>query len=107
MTRKECFAAIKAANLQKEVEKVSGRNFTQTSTEVLIQVINSHKGSTPVTKAKREKPKASVAPSKAVATEAKLETKATTTDSPLEAACLAFLGLLKDSGQLESLMDKL
>ncbi len=85
MDRKEAYQKIKEYNLQDAVMKVSGKNFTQTSTEVLVHVISTYED----------------------ANTKEAKTPVTESVDTLEGACLAFLGILKDTGNLDSLLAKL
>ena len=108
MDRKEVCQKIRDLNLQEEVKKHYGDNYTRVSTDKLEALIKAY---TPNQKAVASKPakKLAEAPKpQAKAPEAKKAPEnATTTDNPYEAACLVFLGLLKDSGLLEGLLAKL
>lgn len=84
MDRKEAYQKIKEYNLQDAVVKISGKNFTQTSTEVLAHVIKTYEEA-----------------------ESNAVTNTTETVDTLEGACLAFLGILKDTGKLDDLLAKL
>ena len=105
MDRKNVCEKIRELNLQEEVKKHYGDNYTRVSTDKLEALIKAY---TPVQKAapKAEAPKPQS--KKPVAEPAKKQaTNVTDTDNPYEAACLTFLGLLKDSGLLEGLLAKL
>ena len=80
MTRQEIYSKIKEMNLQEEILKITGRNYTQVSTPILVQVIN-----------KQEK----------------LREEADVSKNVLEEACLAFLKVLKDNHKLAGLLSKL
>jgi len=102
MDRKEAMKKIKELGLQEEVEKLSGFNWTRSKTSVLEQVIWNYdatladrcpdceektiEGTLDIVQPTKEKP---VEP------------------NPYETACLAFLGVLKDTGVLDDLLDKL
>ena len=90
MERKEAYAKIKEYGLQDAVVKASGKNFTMTSTAVLEQVINTYQATIA---------KDTDAPKKAP--------EATETIDSLEAACLTFLAVLKDTGKLDAMLAKL
>lgn len=91
MERKEAYAKIKEYGLQDAVVKASGKNFTMTSTAVLEQVINTYQAANIA--------KDPDAPKKAP--------EATETIDSLEAACLTFLAVLKDTGKLDAMLAKL
>ena len=90
MDRKEVCAKIRELNLQDTVKQHYGDNYTRISTDKLEKLINAY---TPVEKVK--------------AAEKAVTSNATVADSPLEAACLTFLGILKDAGLLDSMLVKL
>ena len=90
MERKEAYAKIKEYGLQDAVVKASGKNFTMTSTAILEQVINTYQATIA---------KDPDAPKKAP--------EATETIDSLEAACLTFLAVLKDTGKLDAMLAKL
>ena len=92
MTRPEAYALIKKYGLQNEVKDKYGRNFTQVGTDDLANVINTHEamlGAGAAAPAKKE------------------EKAATTVDNPYEAACVTFVGILKDCGLLDAILAKL
>ena len=106
MDRKEVCAKIRELNLQDAVKKHYGDNYTRVSTDKLESLIKAYQPTKPTPKAEAPKPqpkKPEVKPTP----EKKQETNVTDTDNPYEAACLTFLGLLKDSGLLEGLLAKL
>jgi hypothetical protein len=88
MDRKEVCAKIRELNLQDAVKQHYGDNYTRVSTDKLESLIKAYQPAKPTP-------------------EKKQETNVTDTDNPYEAACLTFLGLLKDSGLLEGLLAKL
>ena len=111
MDRKEVCAKIRELNLQDAVKQHYGDNYTRVSTDKLESLIKAYQPQTaakPATtkKAEAPKPQPEVA-EKTKPAEKKQETNVTDTDNPYEAACLTFLGLLKDSGLLEDLLKKL
>jgi hypothetical protein len=91
--RKEVCEQIRKMNLQDAVKQHFGDNYTRVSTDKLEQLIKTY--SKPTSKTTATKP----AP---VKTQAEV-----TTDNPYEAACLTFLGLLKDMNLLDDLLKKL
>ena len=102
MERKELYAKIQQLGLQEEVKKTYGKNYTMVSNDNLEQIIWNY-DATLVSK----DPEASETP---VVTAADIHTAAsdtTQTEDAYEAACLVFLGILKDSGKLNDLLAKL
>lgn len=102
MERKELYAKIQQLGLQEEVKKTYGKNYTMVSNSNLEQIIWNYDA----TLASKD-PEASEAP---VVTAADTHTAAsdtTQTEDAYEAACLVFLGILKDSGKLNDLLAKL
>lgn len=117
MERKVAYAKIKELGLQEEVKKQFGDNYTRVPTDKLEAVINQHSsGAAPdpvlaKEKADEKKPTAKKETKKPAKTEdseaGKTEDNSVSTDNIYEAACLTFLGILKDSGMLEDLLKKL
>ena len=102
MERKELYAKIQQLGLQEEVKKTYGKNYTMVSNDNLEQIIWNYDA----TLASKD-PEASETP---VVTTADTHTTAsdtTQTEDAYEAACLVFLGILKDSGKLNDLLAKL
>ena len=98
MDRREVCAKIRELNLQDTVKQHYGDNYTRVSTDKLEKLINTY---TPnAQSAVKPEPKEKAA--KSVVT-----SNTTVADSPLEAACLTFLGILKDAGLLNSMITKL
>lgn len=99
--RKEVCEQIRKMNLQDAVKQHFGDNYTRVSTDKLEQLIKTYSAgkegadSKPTPKTTATKP----APVKKQAE--------VTTDNPYEAACLIFLGLLKDMNLLDDLLKKL
>ena len=91
MERKEAYELVKKYNLQKDVEAVSGTNYTRTPTSLIEAVIKEY------LKENVQEPE----PCNCGAEESK------EVESAYEAACLAFLGILKDTGKLDGLLAKL
>lgn len=106
MDRKEVCAKIRELNLQEAVKQHYGDNYTRVSTDKLESLIKAYQPAKPA-KAEAPKPQPKVDAKKPKPAEKKQETNVTDTDNPYEAACLTFLGLLKDSGLLEDLLEKL
>ena len=94
MDRKEVCQKIRDLNLQDAVKQHYGDNYTRVSTDKLVKLIQAY--DQPAQKAPVAKPVA--APKKAATAEV---------SSTYEAACLVFLGLLKDNGLLDDLLKKL
>ena len=94
MERKEAYQLIKKYGLQDQVMKVSGKNFTQTSTDILVKVIE-----------KFTKPM----PDKTSVKKTDNHTKhaVTQTSDIWQAACVTFVALLKDAGVLDEILKKL
>ena len=106
MDRKEVCAKIRELNLQDAVKQHYGDNYTRVSTDKLESLIKAYQPAKPAPKAEAPKPQPKKPEAKPTP-EKKRETNVTDTDNPYEAACLTFLGLLKDSGLLEGLLAKL
>ena len=96
--RKEVCEQIRKMNLQDAVKQHFGDNYTRVSTDKLEQLIKTYS-------AGKEK---AVKSTKTTATKpAPIKKQAeVTTDNPYEAACLTFLGLLKDMDLLDGLLKK-
>lgn len=133
MNRKEIGAYINKHGLGQKVKDTFGDNWTRVATEKLEALVNEHMGfgkgkaveepAKPAKPAKaaakkpaEKKPAAKKEPAKkepAIATQPEATgtqgaaSQPTSTDNPLEAACLVFLGLLKDAGLLDELLGKL
>lgn len=103
MERSEIYAKIKELNLQEEVKKTYGKNYTQVGNSDLEKIIwnydATHVDSDPY------KNEEKVNEVEEVNTPTNDNT--TTTEDAYEAACLVFLGILKDSGKLDTLLGKL
>ena len=106
MDRKEICAKIRELNLQDAVKQHYGDNYTRVSTDKLESLIKAYQPVKPAPEAEAPKPQPKKPEAKPTP-EKKQETNVTDTDNPYEAACLTFLGLLKDSGLLEGLLAKL
>lgn len=98
MERKELYAKIQQLGLQEEVKQTYGKNYTQVSNDDLERIIWKYDASLA-----SKDPDASVE----VKTETVAPADTTTTENAYEAACLVFLGILKDSGKLDDLLGKL
>lgn len=100
MERSEIYAKIKELGLQEEVKKTYGKNYTQVGNSDLEKVIWNYDA----TQADHD-PYEEDEEVEKVTTPA--EDTTTTTEDAYEAACLVFLGILKDSGKLDTLLGKL
>ena len=119
MERKVAYAKIKELGLAEEVKKQFGDNYTRVPTDKLEALINQHSSdaaqkTAPAKPEKKEavkkpavKKAVKKAPEAKKAEESKPEDSSVSTDNIFEAACLTFLGILKDSGVLEDLLKKL
>ena len=96
MDRKEVCQKIRDLNLQDAVKQHYGDNYTRVSTDKLVKLIQAY--DQPVQNATKPISKPAAAPKKAATAEV---------SSTYEAACLVFLGLLKDNGLLDDLLKKL
>lgn len=103
MERSEIYAKIKELNLQEEVKKTYGKNYTQVGNSDLEKVIWNY-DATIVDHNPYEDGK-EMEKVEEVNTSANDNT--TTIENAYEAACLVFLGILKDSGKLYTLLGKL
>ena len=103
MVRNEIYAKIKELNLQEEVKKTYGKNYTQVGNSDLEKIIwnydATHVGHDPYENEEEEKEVEEV--------NTPVNDDTTTTEDAYEAACLVFLGILKDSGKLDTLLCKL
>lgn len=103
MERNEIYAKIKELNLQDEVKKTYGKNYTQVGNSDLEKIIwnydATHIDHDPYENEEEVKKVEEVNTSTVEDT--------TTTEDAYEAACLVFLGILKDSGKLDTLLGKL
>ena len=98
MDRKEVCQKIRDLNLQDAVKQHYGDNYTRVSTDKLIKLVEAYD------KPAKEAPK----PAEKPAEKSSMEKIATAeVGSAYEAACLVFLGLLKDNGLLDDLLKKL
>ena len=111
MDRKEVCQKIRGLNLQDAVKQHYGDNYTRVSTDKLIKLVEAY--DKPAKKApapkKEEAPKPEAKkPAEKPAAGSSMEKIATAeVGSAYEAACLVFLGLLKDNGLLDDLLKKL
>lgn len=102
MERQELYAKIKKLGLQEEVKKAYGKNFTQVGNSDLEKIIWNYDAP----QAGRDPDAPESVKEEEVVTTHEVEDTATTEDA-YEAACLVFLGILKDSGKLDELLAKL
>ena len=98
MDRKEVCQKIRDLNLQDAVKQHYGDNYTRVSTDKLVKLIQAYDQPTQKAPAAKPIPKPVAEPKKAATAEV---------GSAYEAACLVFLGLLKDNGLLDDLLKKL
>ena len=85
MNRKEAYQKIKELNLQEEVVKRYGDNYTRVTTDKLCELINSVQQQKVVDLGEEDK----------------------VMTNPYEAACVVFVGLLKDTGALDDILKRL
>lgn len=99
--RKEVCEQIRKMNLQDAVKQHFGDNYTRVSTDKLEQLIKTYS-------AGKEKADSKPTPKTTATKPAPVKKQAeVTTDNPYEAACLAFVALLKDMNLLDDLLKKL
>lgn len=91
MDRKEVYAKIQELNLQEAVKQNYGDNYTRVSTERLESLVETYLKNKSACEQE----------------ESKAQVDNTVKDNPFEAACLVFLGLLKDAGVLDKLIAEL
>ena len=101
MERKEIYAKIQELNLQDEVKKTYGKNYTQVGNSNLEKIIWNYDATMVDSDPDDDEEEETT-----VSTSSPVDNTATTEDA-YEAACLVFLGILKDSGKLDELLDKL
>lgn len=106
MDRKEVCQKIRDLNLQDAVKQHYGDNYTRVSTDKLIKLVEAY--DKPAKKAPAPKKEEAPKPTEEPAEKSSMEKIATAeVGSAYEAACLVFLGLLKDNGLLDDLLKKL
>ena len=111
MDRKEVCAKIRELNLQDAVKQHYGDNYTRVSTDKLIKLVEAY--DKPVKSASTPKKEEAPKPEDKKLAEKPAEKSSTEkiataeVGSAYEAACLVFLGLLKDNGLLDDLLKKL
>ena len=98
MDRKEVCQKIRDLNLQDAVKQHYGDNYTRVSTDKLVKLIQAYDQPTQKDTVAKPIHEPVAAPKKAATAEV---------SSTYEAACLVFLGLLKDNGLLDDLLKKL
>ena len=103
MERNEIYAKIKELNLQEEVKRTYGKNYTQVGNSDLEKIIWNY-DATHIDHDPYENEE-EVEEVKEVNTPVNDDT--TIIEDTYEAACLVFLGILKDSGKLDTLLGKL
>lgn len=102
MERKELYAKIQQLGLQEEVKNTYGKNYTMVSNDNLERIIWKYDA----TLASKD-PDAPATEDARHSEGAETKPEATQTEDAYEAACLVFLGILKDSGKLDDLLAKL
>lgn len=111
MDRKEVCQKIRDLNLQDAVKQHYGDNYTRVSTDKLIKLVEAYDKPAKMASApkKEEAPKPEAKKSAEEPAEKSSMEKIATAEvgSAYEAACLVFLGLLKDNGLLDDLLKKL
>ena len=100
MDRKEICQKIRDLNLQDAVKQHYGDNYTRVSTDKLEKLVQTY--DKPEQKAELAE---QVQNNQAQSSMSKIATAEV--ESAYEAACLVFLGLLKDNGLLDNLLKKL
>lgn len=107
MDRKEVCQKIRDLNLQDAVKQHYGDNYTRVSTDKLIKLVEAY--DKPAKKAPAPKKEEAPKPEANKPAEKSSMEKIATAEvgSAYEAACLVFLGLLKDNGLLDDLLKKL
>ena len=107
MDRKEVCQKIRDLNLQDAVKQHYGDNYTRVSTDKLIKLVEAY--DKPAKKAPAPKKEEAPKPEATKPAEKSSMEKIATAEvgSAYEAACLVFLGLLKDNGLLDDLLKKL
>ena len=103
MERSEIYAKIKELNLQEEVKKTYGKNYTQVGNSDLEKVIWNYDA----THVDHDPYENSEGVEEVEEVNTSVNDDTTTTEDAYEAACLVFLGILKDSGKLDTLLGKL
>ena len=102
MERKELYAKIQQLGLQEEVKNTYGKNYTMVSNDNLERIIWKYDA----TLASKD-PNAPATEDARHSEGAETKPEAIHTEDAYEAACLVFLGILKDSGKLDDLLAKL
>jgi hypothetical protein len=102
MERKELYAKIQQLGLQEEVKKTYGKNYTMVSNDNLEQIIWNYDA----TLASKD-PDAPATEDARHSEGAETKPETTQTEDAYKAACLVFLGILKDSGKLDDLLARL
>lgn len=107
MDRKEVCQKIRDLNLQDAVKQHYGDNYTRVSTDKLVKLVEAY--DKPAKKAPAPKKEEAPKPEAEESAEKSSMEKIATAEvgSAYEAACLVFLGLLKDNGLLDDLLKKL
>jgi hypothetical protein len=103
MERKELYAKIQQLGLQEEVKNTYGKNYTMVSNDNLKQIIWNYDA----THVDHDPYENSEGVEEVEEVNTSVNDDTTTTENAYEAACLVFLGILKDSGKLDTLLGKL
>lgn len=104
MERKEIYALIQQKNLQEEVKKTYGKNYTMVGNSDLMKIIWNY-DCTLVDK-DPDAPEVEEKKEVEVVNTPEVE-ETTTTEDAYEAACITFLGILKDTDKLDELLAKI
>jgi hypothetical protein len=115
MSRKEVYALIQELDLGEEVKKRFGNNYTRIPTKKLMEVIWDYDCTLVDNPYEDEEDEEAETPQNedlntqedVVIETPKSITPTNEVDNPYEAACLAFLGILKDSNLLDDVLAKL
>lgn len=103
MERNEIYAKIKELNLQEEIKKAYGKNYTQVGNSDLEKIIWNYDA----TRVDSDPYETEEEVDEVEEVNTPTNDDTTTTEDAYEAACLVFLGILKDSGKLDTLLGKL
>ena len=102
MDRKEAFRLVKELNLQDEIKEIFGKNYTLVTTANLEEVINSCRD-----EEEDDEEEDDYNEHNQASFNFNPEDLAGETENPYEAACMALVGILKDTGRLNVILDKL
>ena len=107
MERKELYVKIQELGLQEEVKRTFGKNYTMVGNAGLEYIVNNHTTTEENPEEVEEVEEVNTPTVNEVETPSAPVADNTTTEDAYEAACLVFLGVLKDSGKLDALLGKL